>query len=428
MWQNFVIGLAQLTTKLARLFGFNGTSLPGLIVERLSPNLLVSLSHKLPQGVIVVTGTNGKTTTAKMIRHLLENQGWRVLANRSGSNFTRGILASFIQHASLNGNLDYDIAVLEIDEAYTPHLSAQLKPHQMVVLNIMRDQLDRYGEIDHTAELISRAAANCQALVLNAGDPPVASLGSAVDSEVDVDYFGATAELKKQLPSDDELMGESQIKASKIGLDVALTGVKSQDGRTKLNISVGQQIFKIDYELEGVHNALNATAAIASINQLFGFKTSDAQAMAGVKPAFGRGERLIIDNVPLHLALIKNPSGFNQNIRSFVRPSVGLYLIVINDRYADGRDVSWLWDVDLSSLPTDGKFILSGIRSYDMALRLQYEGIKDINIEPNLNRALSLAIEQTPNQSELLVLPTYTAMLELRKLLSKKTGADKIWK
>lgn len=429
LWRRFVIGSAQAATWLARTFGAGGTALPGLIVERLSPNLLGVLATQLPQGVIVVTGTNGKTTTAKILRQLLEARGLSVLANRSGSNFTRGIIASFVQHTGLDGRIRHDIAVLEIDEAYVPHLAEQLKPRQLIALNVMRDQLDRYGEIDHTAQMIGAGLEYCQAAVLNADDPPVAALSKLVGSDIDIDFFGAAAHIRKLLPSDEELMGKTmKVNSDRPRPDTLLKSIKGGEDTNSITIKVKNQEFTTDFSLEGVHNALNATAAIAGVNQLFGLNASDVDQLSHVKPAFGRGERLRIEGVPVHLALIKNPAGFNQNVRSFVKPHVGLFLVAINDKYADGRDVSWLWDVDLTPLPAEGKYIVSGIRAYDMALRLQYEGITDVKIEPNLSRALKAAIAATPEGKELLILPTYTAMLDIRKRLSKKVEAHEIWR
>lgn len=431
MWHRIVIAIAHVATKTVRFLGFNGSSLPGLIAERLAPNMLASLSEQLPQGVVVVTGTNGKTTTAKILRHLLEARGLRVLANRSGSNFTRGVTASFVQHAGFDGQVRYDIAVMEIDEAYTPQLSKLLKPRQLVALNVMRDQLDRYGEIDRTAEMIGSALEYCQSAVLNADDPPVAGLSTYAPADASVSYFGAAAEIKRLLPSDEELIGEQKPRpdaSTKQSADVMLTSIKGGEDTSELKIQVNGKSYISKFNLEGVHNAINATAAIASINQLFGLKTADIEELSRVRPAFGRGERIVVEGVPVHLALVKNPGGFNQNVRSFVKEHVGVFLIAINDRYADGRDVSWLWDVDLAKLPKEGRYIVSGVRAYDMALRLQYEDIYNVKINTNLRRAVKLAIADTPKDTELLVLPTYTAMLEIRKILAKKTEAHEIWR
>jgi UDP-N-acetylmuramyl tripeptide synthase len=432
MWQLLIIIISKTVMRISRLLGKNGTALPGLLVERLAPATLERLLAQIKGGVIIITGTNGKTTTAKILRHMLESKGLRVLANRSGSNYTRGIYASVVEHTDHIGKLPFDIAVIEVDEAYTPHIARIAKPTIMLVLNIVRDQLDRYGEIDNTARIISRAVEYCGGIVLNTNDTPVAKLSDYCEKD-QVSYFGASKELLKFLPSDKELHGiakEAKLttKPSKI---TTLASVKKLNGKSQVVIQSDKQRIDIKTAMEGVHNALNITAALAAYKHCFGtIENGVITKLEDVKPAFGRGERLVVDGVTVHLALVKNPAGFNQNLRALINDQVGHVLVVINDRYADGRDVSWLWDVDMTTMTGGNKNFTvstSGVRAYDMALRFNYEDIKVANIDTSISRGLTRALSTVSDGKDLLILPTYTAMLEIRKMLSKRTLTEEIW-
>lgn len=420
MWKLITVVIAKFLIVFLRLLGRHATALPGLVAERLHPRLLAKMMKTVPGGTIMVTGTNGKTTTAKILRKVLRAQGLKVLSNPSGSNFTRGILASIIDHASWLGRLNYDIAVLEVDEAYTPLVAAEIKPRTIVVLNVMRDQLDRYGEIDNTVSMIGRALKHSSGLVFNADDTPLEVLPQFVKNTT---AFAAAESINKLLPSDAELHAEQPPKTTtKHKADVILVGYQQQDDETTLKVQINNKNLEVKTRLEGVHNYLNVTAALATVQHMFeGIDQPAVEAISRIRPAFGRGEKIVIGGVIVHLALVKNPSGFNQNVRSYVSDSVGAILFIVNDRIADGRDVSWLWDVDLSPVVKQSKIkvMCAGTRAYDMSLRLQHEGLHADIIETKINRVLARSIEQVPNDKELLILPTYTAMLETRKLLLK---------
>jgi len=431
IWQIITISLVKTAIRALRLIGRHGTALPGLIAESMHPGLLKKLSSELSGGAILVTGTNGKTTTSKMLRGLLEGRGLKVLANRSGSNFTRGILASLIEHATISGRLNYDMAVLEVDEAYCRLVARQVSPKNILVLNVMRDQLDRYGEIDTTAKLIGEALRYTQSAVLNANDPPVASLEKHINDDRKTTFYGVSPQLKKNLPTDEELLsGSLKTKHEPPEPDVILYDFQPEKDNLA-RVMVGGNTYTFNLRFGGVHNAQNATAALAAVYSLTSnIGTKDMKTLSNISPAFGRGEDLLIRGVKTQLALVKNPSGFNQNIRTFAsNPEVGAILILINDRYADSRDVSWLWDANMEPLKTSqAKFVAGGIRAYDMALRLQYENIAVADIQTSIRLALKSAVDQTPKGKKLLILPTYTAMLEVRKLLSKTAELEKIWR
>lgn len=418
----FAISVSKIILWLIRLLGKSGSSLPGLVAERIKPDLLSDFSGSFTKGIIMVTGTNGKTTTTKMIVGLLEGSGYRVFTNKSGSNFTRGIISALIKDSSLSGKTNFDYAVIESDEAYSRLIAKELKPRVLLVTNIMRDQLDRYGEIDHTANLILEAANLSSGVVLNRDDPPVAAIGERVDDGVEVSYFAASSNLKEYLPTDEELLGGKTkvITAIKSPAEVMLEKVE----KGQITLSVKGVRLNTKLQFEGVHNALNATSAIATI-----LKASPKANLSelllilpSIKPAFGRGEKIELQGRTVHIALAKNPGGFNQNIRTFLNEHTRVVLILINDNYADSRDVSWIWDVDFSPLKDkDTAIILGGNRAFDMALRLQYLNIKIDEIDQSINVALEHALSAGSSTEDVVVFPTYTAMLELRKILKTYT-------
>jgi UDP-N-acetylmuramyl tripeptide synthase len=414
MKHKYSILIGKTVRSLARLRG-GGSALPGLVVERLDPAFMAKALSQLPKGVVLVTGTNGKTTTTKMIAQLLSANGLSVLTNPTGSNFTRGIIAALLEAMDLQGRLHHDIAVLELDEVYAKHFVQQVKPRYVVVLNIMRDQLDRFGEIDATTQLlqtVTQAATECA--VLNRDDPRVASLAKTL--EIPVHYFGATPDLHHLFVSDDDLHADPVSAQPKHVADVELAGFDGQ----KVTYTSGKVRRTITMQLSGVYNFLNGAAALTT-TKLFLPDVDDKKLLTQletVRPAFGRGEIIMVNGQPCELVLVKNPGGFRLSLVSFAHKDSAT-MITINDNYADGRDVSWLWDVDFSGLKTAGVQMVSGIRAYDMALRLQYDEVEiKLTVEPNLTKALREFINSTPDKPKR-IFCTYTAMLDIRKALKK---------
>ncbi|MCE7936497.1 Mur ligase family protein [Candidatus Saccharibacteria bacterium CPR2] len=425
-----VILLVKIIIKISRLFGHNGSALPGLIAEKLYPNLLKDTLIGLKSGIIVVTGTNGKTTTTKIISELLSASDKKVLTNRSGSNFTRGILSTVIEKSTLTGELPYDIGVFELDEAYARLFTKEVKPRILVALNVLRDQLDRYGEITKTADLIGEAAKSADYVVLNADDPPISNLSKKL-SFSRTKFFGMSSDLKLHLPSDDELHGSVATKNSNQKVDLKLIAAEDLGSNQKITLQAGKEKFLTNFNLKGIYNAVNAAAAILTVKTAFPETSYSNVAckLSQIQPAFGRGEVIDVEGRKIVLGLIKNPAGFNQNIRSFIDSDVDAILIVINDKYADGRDVSWLWDVNVDKLAKVSHIHTSGIRTYDMALRLKYSDI-DINpdfIDQDINRSLKKIINLTKPGDKIVIFPTYTAMLKIRKIFSKNVKVDSIW-
>lgn len=404
--------------KVAQLRG-GGSALPGLVVEKIDPDFIRRTLEDLPQGVVIISGTNGKTTTTKIVVELLESVGMKVFTNRTGSNFSRGVAAALLNEVDIHGKLDADIAVLELDEAWAVKFVKMVQPRFSLLLNVMRDQLDRFGEIDTTAKLLEKiAAATIDTVVLNRDDPRIFAISKKIRAKSV--FFGTTSELLQLMPTDDTLKSGSARANSRVIADVLLSKIDGQ--RAVFRISDKNAL--ISTQLTGVYNLLNAAAAIALARQIAGNEVTGALLLAlkNIQPAFGRGETIMLHGVPIELILVKNPSGFRLALLSFAHSQAAM-MIAINDNYADGRDMSWLWDVDFSKIKAVST--VSGIRAYDMALRLQYDEVPVEKVEPNLAKALDYFIDNNPDESKQ-IFCSYTAMTTLRKLLSDKTEVEKI--
>ncbi len=422
MLNRYTVLLGKAVKKIARMRG-GGSALPGLFVEKIDPDFIQRTLAQLPEGVVVVSGTNGKTTTTKMVVELLESQGLRVFTNRTGSNFTRGVAAALLGEVDNKGKLDADIAVLELDEAHAVHFVKAVPPRYSLLLNVMRDQLDRFGEIDATAKMLAQiAGATSDTVVLNREDPRVAAIAVRLSGQK-VSYFGLAPELTKLFPSDDDMRGKMAAKLQKLPSDVTL---EKLEGATAQFIFGGKKI-TTTLELQGIYNVYNAAAALALTRVIVGEKLNESKlinALSRVEPAFGRGETLTIGGQPLELVLVKNPSGFRLSLASF-KPEGFAIMVAINDNYADGRDMSWLWDVEFGSLKEGGVAEVAGIRAYDMALRLQYDDVTVSHVEPDLAAALQHFITSAGTQPKR-IFCTYTAMLALRRELAKMTEVETI--
>lgn len=412
--------------RLMRLRG-GGSALPGLVVERLDPHFLSRALSDLPHGVVVISGTNGKTTTTKMVTQLLRAHGLRVFTNPSGSNFTRGIVASLIDKVDQHGKLDADVAVLELDEAHAVHFVRSVKPRYSLILNVLRDQLDRFGEIDHTAKLLQKVVdATSEGVVLNREDSLVRAMAPDATSSKKVQYFGLSESLRSLFPSDAEMHGgkttQEKTPHPHRG-DVILHSVK---GRSAVFMFGDKPQKSVELKIDGVYNVLNAAGALALARLICNSSVEESEKLLheleDVKPAFGRGEAITIGDDPLEIVLVKNPSGFRLALHSYAE-TPATTMIAINDNYADGRDMSWLWDVPFDSL-TPSVTMVSGTRAYDMALRLQYDLVDVSHVTPNLDDALKYFIAHTSGRRRIYC--TYTAMLAIRRELAKSYPVEAI--
>lgn len=437
-----------------------GTAAPGLVAERLDPALLRKLTGQLAHGAVIVAGTNGKTTTTRMVADIFEVVPWNVVHNRSGSNLVRGVIAAFVQRASVTGSIGGDIGVIEADEAALPELVRRVQPRVILLNNLFRDQLDRYGELDTIAKTWRGVLKELPAdttVVVNGDDPALvaitddiparrvcfglneekhrlASLPHAADAAVcrvcgaDLGYHALyVSHLGDWFCTG---CGRARPALDYVGSSIELHGVTS----LSMRIADGSDRHDVQIGVPGVYNAYNALAAAAVAREVGVSWDVITQAFDAFRSAFGRIERLTYKGRELTLALVKNPTGFNEVLRMLTAESGGLQLqtmIAINDLDADGRDVSWLWDVDFELLASgEGDLYTSGLRGPDMANRLKYAGVVPERIHqlPNeLSAALDAFVDSVPEDDGAYILPTYTAMLALRKTLAERGAVTAFW-
>ena len=414
---------------VSRLRG-GGSALPGLVVEKLDPNYLKKSLANLPFGVVVISGTNGKTTTTKIVVELLESAGLKVFTNKTGSNFTRGVIASMLAENNISGKIKADIAVLELDEAHAIHFINQVQPRYSLLLNVMRDQLDRFGEVDYTASLLEKIAQKTtEKVITNREDTRLAQFTDKIDKNK-LDLFGLAPSLKDKFPNDDELYGDST--SSSLPVSVELSSAKKHKASFTFydydsKKSPTKNTYSTSLKLEGIYNIFNATAALALVREILNNKISNEElvnSLGEIEPAFGRGETIMVNDTPLELVLVKNPAGFQLGLNSF-SPKGYNTMIALNDAHADGRDLSWLWDVNFNLLKEGNIEMLSGIRAYDMALRLSYDDIPFKHTETDLKAALEIFLENS-NGTPKRIFCSYTAMLEIRHLLEKITDVKNV--
>jgi UDP-N-acetylmuramyl tripeptide synthase len=409
------VWLGKLTLLALRMLGRRGNALPGLVVEKVFPRYLPHAMSRLPEGVVVVTGTNGKTTTTKMVATILSER-YRVLTNDTGSNFVRGAITAAVEHSDWRGRLRYDVAVFELDEAWAVRFVAVVPPRRTLLLNVMRDQLDRFGEIDTTAGLLGKvAAATTGQVVLNRDDERIAALAPRTSAAVS--YYGVAAELRPVFPNDEELYG-GPVYLSNQHADAELLRLPAGEQPTTA-MRIGSSEHSVLLRADGPHNAQNATGA-AALALSFGFDARTVAAgLAKVSPAFGRGQSFDVDGRRLVLQLVKNPAGFRQSLRTLDgHQEADAIVIVINDDYADGRDVSWLWDVDFTALGAGtARLSTAGTRAADMAVRLRYDDVAVEEVEPDLEKSVRSAVAATPLGGRVVVFSTYTAMWALHAIL-----------
>ncbi len=458
------LALARAVGGLSRMRGGGATSMPGKVLIRLQPDAVGTLGARLPRGSVLVSATNGKTTTATMAAGILERAGIALVHNQAGANMAGGIATTLLAAARPAGAIAGELGLFEVDEAWLAPVAEQLHPRAILLGNLFRDQLDRYGELDTIAERWEQALSESRAqLVLNADDPLIADLGRERAGTL---YFGleddslalpgmahaADAKHCRRCGAPyvfDAIYlghlghyhcarcGRSRPAPSVTASDVKLEGVHGA-GFT-LRTPAGEA--RVELALPGLYNVYNALAAAALASAL---EIPLAIIVAGLRhtrAAFGRGESVTLElegagaamrHRELRIMLVKNPAGANEVLRTLaLEPGEHELLGILNDNIADGRDVSWIWDADFELLAGRiRRVICSGTRAADLAVRLKYAGIDPARIE--IRTELSEALEeaaggQADNGAPLYALPTYTAMLALRELLIARGEASSAW-
>jgi UDP-N-acetylmuramyl tripeptide synthase len=451
-------GLARAVGSLSRRSGRGGgTTLPGRMLVRMAPDAIERLALGLGRGSIVVSSTNGKTTTASMIAGILRQAGRVPVHNRAGSNMHWGVATALLEQQG-------DEGLFEVDEAWLPRVAPQLRPRLLVLGNLFRDQLDRYGELEHLAdewaELVERLALSGDVgFALCADDPLIADLGRDRDLErrPGVTYFGIE-DVSQALP---ELQHAHDAKhcrrcgapyvyerafvghlghytcpncdADRPAPDVAATEVELRGmSGSRISVSTPEGELELELPLPGLYNVYNALAAITAGLRSGVPLESVGAGLETTRAVFGRVETIAVaGGKRLSILLIKNPAGANEVLRTLSLEGGGEGLdlwIALNDRIADGRDVSWIWDADFELLAGDARRVVcTGTRAAEMALRLKYAGWPEERIEvaDGIGPSLDAAVEAAPDR--LFALPTYTALLELRTLLSDRGLVAEYW-
>ncbi|HKC18202.1 MAG TPA: MurT ligase domain-containing protein [Candidatus Dormibacteraeota bacterium] len=446
VWAGKATGTLSRVTKRG-----GGTTLPGDVARAIDPKILTELASDLTHGSIVITGTNGKTTTARLISWLLEGAGHRVVSNRAGANLIFGATAAALNGASANGKLKADWGVFEIDEASLPRAVAEIQPKTTLVMNLFRDQLDRYGELESIAKKIETALSGLPpeaTAVLNADDPRVAEIGLSLERKplwyglddqrvaskslphaadartcphdgstlvFDAVYVGHDGVY--HCPAGDFARPEPDLKAT----DIALQGFDS--------LAMSVEATRIEMPLGGLYNCYNVLAAFAAACSIGLDAKYISERLKTFQAAFGRQERIDFRARHLILVLSKNPAGFNETVRTAVELAKGEnFVIGLNDRKADGTDVSWIWDVDFELLRGHAKTLIpAGVRADDLAVRLKYAGVPALSAQMDPAQALDALIKATNEGDTAYVLCTYTAMLDLRAELVRRGWAQPYW-
>jgi lipid II isoglutaminyl synthase (glutamine-hydrolysing) len=426
----FAVSVAKSVTFIVKSLRLGAASvLPGSIARRIEPRLLELLSQQVKNGVILIAGTNGKTTTALLLCTILERQGYRVAHNSTGANLENGLMTALIENTTLLGTLNVDYAILEVDENIVPRVLKPLQPRIILCLNLFRDQLDRYGEVDSISKRWTKVISTLPletVVIPNADDPTLSYLGQQLPQKVlffgmnePEHYLEAIPHAVDSIycPSCGHSLDYQGVYLSHLG-DFTCPQCGFSKSKPTLESSEWSQI------LVGLYNKYNTLAAVTAAKELGVEEAIIRDAVNNFQAAFGRAEDLVINNKRVRILLSKNPVGTNETIRVVTESSDKTTLLVLNDRTPDGTDVSWIWDVDTEKLvQRGGTLVVSGDRVYDLALRLRYsenagESTLNLIVEEDLRQAIATALKHTPENETLHILPTYSAMLEVREVLT----------
>ncbi len=448
------VAAARIIAVMSSIARHGGTTLPGKVVLLSDKDIISRLGRRYEKGSMIVSATNGKTTTCGMIVSVLGHEGMSVARNREGANLRTGIATTVLRDASMAGRPNSEFGLFEVDEAALPEVAYQCAPGVILLMNLFRDQLDRYGELEHIAGLwrsAIRPASGDTTIILNADDPLVADMASerpgniifyglddaeagrssmqhASDSKfcsrcgspLEYDFFFVGHLGAYHCPS----CGRTRPSPTVMARKIRLRGISGSS--FTLVAPTGES--RIDIAMPGLYNIYNALAAAAACAVLGIGHEAIRHGLESFSAAFGRVERLTVEGGDVVMLLVKNPAGFNEVVRTLMIEEGPKYLMLaLNDRIADGRDISWIWDVDLEPLmPGVRLAVASGDRAEEMAMRLKYAGLETgkMIIRRDLSDALREALSRLPEGETLYVLPTYTAMLAMRKEIHQRFRTD----
>ena len=469
------VWLANAAGRVARLSGrWGGTTLPGKVALKLWPSATSALAERLQKGSVLLSATNGKTTTARLLSRCAEAEGASVCANSAGANLVSGVTAALLPLASSEHRCDYGI--FEVDEAALPDVAERVSPQLVLLMNLFRDQLDRHGELELIAKRWHELAAKLgpgAKLLVNADDPALVALAEEREGTL---YFGISdpSVSRGKLPHAADVTRCRHCR-TELSYDIHTVGhlgkwhcrncswqrpelhyeareiarLSTRPSATAISFNTPEGALELAASLPGLHNAYNTIAAASAAHCLGFGGAAIAKAVSETEAAFGRSETLDLDDRKIVILLAKNPTGANENIRTVqesaqqadAAPAPPTLLIVLNDRVADGHDVSWIWDVDYEGLLScSSRIICSGDRAHELALRFRYSSTEppiepdpaktfpSIEVIPSLSAALDRAVSVAPAGGTVFALPTYTATLELRAELTSRGAASPFWK
>ena len=407
----------------------SGSTWPGHVAMETNPKFVRQVLKRNPNlKVIIIAGTNGKTTTSLMLQKILEQGGLKVFRNEAGANLLNGIASNIVANINLTGRLNFDVAIFEVDERNVELALKEIHPYVILFLNIFRDQLDRYGEVNQVLKDWKNALSVVKnsTLFTNGDDPALSHLAKksglktflfCIDEKLmtknstghDVDFI--------YCPNCQTKLDYKKVSFSHMGNFICPNCKFKREDIERIKLT--------HYPLFGNYNVYNTNAAALVANKAFDISVEKInKALKSFKPAFGRQEEINYKGRKILMLLSKNPAGFNQSIdalRSLNKK--GNILLVLNDRIPDGQDVSWIWGIDFENLPTDSKIFISGDRAYDMALRVKYCQLSVVSCQlfEDLREAIEKSVSETEPNETLFVLPTYSAMLESRKILTGRS-------
>lgn len=430
MFESILLG--KTVSRISKLKNRPGSTWPGHLALKVDSQFVKKILRNNPNlDIILIAGTNGKTTTTKLIEETLTLQGKKIFRNEAGANLLNGIASTLVTKAKFNGKIEFDTGIFEVDENSLPLVIAQLSminnKLSIVLLNLFRDQLDRYGEVNTVAKkwLASLKTLDPETiLVVNGDDPMLRYIGE--NSNLHAFYFGISSKHmeKKGAPHDvdflycpncQEKLSYAKRSYSHMGLyKCPKCGFKHRE--TAVFEELPNPMF-------GIYNKYNINAATLLLQKAYGLDPKNMNdALLKFNPAFGRQEKILYNGHEIFLLLSKNPTGFNQSIHAILEQEKNPnLLLLLNDRVPDGRDVSWIWDVEFEELDKAKHIVISGDRAFDMALRIKYANISNFTPTESLSEAIKLSLAKLNDNETLYILATYSAMLETRKILKGRS-------